>query len=218
MAVKLPAAEHTVSHVPACGTANPCPEATTDKKVISIWFKRLKNRKSHTSGSVILIAGTRLKIADKILLHMSRFERPIDNYNAPESLTQDGIANAVSKTRSHVSIELSALEMEGLIERQLMHYKGASKKKQVFSLTAKGRTAAAQLTDHLKEKNIEISDVIHMQPLSVSKQSGNSVHTRNAKASIAQSFESLEAGKNGMAIRKLTKAIDDITKEMEGSK
>lgn len=65
-------------------------------------------------------------------------------FGASNGLTQDGIAAALGKARSHIAIELDRLAKRGLVQQKLSHVLGRSRCVRVYYLTSSGHELAQE--------------------------------------------------------------------------
>lgn len=78
-----------------------------------------------------------LTVCERILLHLSRY-RWI-SAAAPYELTQDGIAQAIGRTRAHAAMELRKLLDQGMVEAPVSdHVVGGAVKRLVYVMTPAG--------------------------------------------------------------------------------
>lgn len=105
-----------------------------------------------------------LTVGERILLHLSRY-RWI-SAAAPYELTQDGVAQAIGRTRAHAAIELKKLVELGLAEvLRSEHVRGMGAKRQVTVLTPAGLRDAERLKALAAERGVVWTDAI-MAPYS----------------------------------------------------
>ena len=101
--------------------------------------------------------------AERVLLHLSR--HPFTGAAAPYELTQDGIAQAIGRTRAHAAIELKKIVDLGLAEvRRSEHVRGVGAKRQVTVLTPAGMRDAERLKALAAERGLVWTDVIMAPP------------------------------------------------------
>ena len=74
-------------------------------------------------------------IRAQILDHLKTNCRFMDDYNAPESLTQIGIAGALGVTRAHASVEIRKLTKRGMACEYLRHVDGHKTRMKVYGPT-----------------------------------------------------------------------------------
>lgn len=97
---------------------------------------------------------TTITIGERILLHLSRY-RWI-SASAPFELTQDGIAQAIGRTRAHAAIELKKLIDQGKVEAPVTdHVVGGAMKRKVYIMTPAGWAAASRLKWVLADRGID---------------------------------------------------------------
>lgn len=101
--------------------------------------------------------------AERVLLHLSRY--PITGAAAPPEITQDGVAQAIGRTRAHAAIELKKLVELGLAEvLRSEHVRGVGAKRQVTVLTPAGLRDAERLKALAAERGLEWTSVIMAPP------------------------------------------------------
>lgn len=95
-----------------------------------------------------------LTVCERILLHLSQHRWV--GVAAPHELTQDGIAQAIGRTRAHAAIELRKLLDQGMVEAPVSdHVVGGAMKRLVYVMTPAGWTAASRLKSVLAERGID---------------------------------------------------------------
>ncbi|MDI3482715.1 MAG: hypothetical protein PWQ88_586 [Candidatus Methanomethylophilaceae archaeon] len=105
---------------------------------------------------------TGLTVAERILLHLSRFTGYGDEYNAPIDISQNGISVAVRISRAHAAIELKKLKELGLVEESLAHVKGSHSRRKVYHLTPTGSEKARQILDYAEKEGIDVSTLLDL--------------------------------------------------------
>ncbi|MCL2607436.1 MAG: hypothetical protein FWD92_02610 [Methanomassiliicoccaceae archaeon] len=107
---------------------------------------------------------TKLTIAERIVLHLSRYGTQCDDgYNIPWDLTQDGIAASLRITRAHSSIELKKLRENGKVDERQGHIKGGKVRRKSYTLTPAGLEEAKHLKEVAKDEGIDIMPMIDMK-------------------------------------------------------
>jgi DNA-binding MarR family transcriptional regulator len=88
-----------------------------------------------------------LNLYDRTIIHLDLHSRRVDESAGayPHELTQLGAANAVGRTRAHMSIIFRNLETKGMITTSKERIIGEPQHMIVAHLTPSGRTAAAQV-------------------------------------------------------------------------
>ncbi|MDR0791414.1 MAG: hypothetical protein LBE47_02620 [Methanomassiliicoccaceae archaeon] len=106
----------------------------------------------------------RLTIADRIILHMSRYELLNgDGYNTSWDLTQDGIAASLRISRAHSSIELKKLRAKDRIIENQSHIKGGKMKRKSYHLTPLGMEDAKRLKSFAEKEGIDIMPMLDLK-------------------------------------------------------
>lgn len=100
--------------------------------------------------------------SERVLLHLSR--HPFNGAAAPYELTQDGVAQAIGRTRAHAAIEIKKLRGEGLVEQHAEHIRGGAVKRQVALLTPSGIREAERLKAIAAERGLEWTSAIMAPP------------------------------------------------------
>ncbi|MDR2866398.1 MAG: hypothetical protein LBV13_03225 [Methanomassiliicoccaceae archaeon] len=107
---------------------------------------------------------SRLTIAERILLHMSRYDLvKEDQFNITWDLTQDGIAASLRISRAHSSIELKKLRESGRITERQSHIKGCKVKRKSYYLTPLGMEDAKRLMAFAERSGIDIMPMLDMK-------------------------------------------------------
>ncbi|UCG68315.1 MAG: tetratricopeptide repeat protein [Thermoplasmata archaeon] len=99
-----------------------------------------------------------LTAQEKILLHLLGNRRFEDKFEVPNSLTQDGIAKAVSTRRSYVSQATKELMGRRIVVEKLWHIKGEARRRKVYFLTMDGKTQAEKLRNDINEMMVVLKD------------------------------------------------------------
>lgn len=73
----------------------------------------------------------------------------------PQSITQNGIAEALGMTRSHVSLEIGRNSEKGMVEYTLDHVKGCRQRRRCYHLTPKGVDESIRIRSDLAKRGIE---------------------------------------------------------------
>ena len=95
-----------------------------------------------------------LTVGERILLHLSRYRWV--STAAPFELTQDGIAQAIGRTRAHAAIELKKLIDQGLVDAPVSdHVAGGTMKRLVYVMTPAGRDKVVKLRAILAEQGAD---------------------------------------------------------------
>ena len=101
-----------------------------------------------------------LTVADRVMLHMSRFGGiQFNEFGMPYELTEDGIGSCIGKSRAHVSVELKNLQQRGLVEWRNAHVNGTSKKRKTFILTVSGYAKLESIKKKMIEEGLTLDQV-----------------------------------------------------------
>lgn len=91
----------------------------------------------------------RLSVDERLLLQLQAGHDRFDDFIAPASLTQDGLAGTLDLLRNNVSRSLQALESAGLVRHRLAHVAGVFRRVRVYGLSPAGLTQARAAEVHL---------------------------------------------------------------------
>ena len=98
----------------------------------------------------------RLKIQEKILLHLYDYRKYVDRYEYPIEMTQQGIAKVVGISVTHVPRNIKRLLEEGLVESKKGHVAGKKKRITVYFLTHRGIAEAKRIIEEIKNQEVQI--------------------------------------------------------------
>ncbi|MFQ5552962.1 MAG: AAA family ATPase, partial [Thermoplasmata archaeon] len=88
-----------------------------------------------------------LTVAQRVLLHLSLFSKHREEFDVPRRVTQQGIAQSLGLSRSHIALELKKLLEEGSLETRLAHVRNAKSRRKVYFNTFQGERIAATLRE-----------------------------------------------------------------------
>jgi tetratricopeptide (TPR) repeat protein/DNA-binding MarR family transcriptional regulator len=94
----------------------------------------------------------------RIVLHLHRNRKQFDAFEAPFTLSQDGIAEALGMLRNNVSRSLTQLLKEELLVERLAHVAGMKRRRKVYSLTPEGERVAAEALARLANETVTFKD------------------------------------------------------------
>lgn len=100
-----------------------------------------------------------MKIADRILIHLSRYYGHAIEVVAPWAMTQNGIASGVGAERKNVAIPLNRLAESGHIVIHKRHIKGEKSIRKIYSLTASGMEEAGRISRSFGETSVVLIDL-----------------------------------------------------------
>ena len=95
---------------------------------------------------------------ERILLHLRRHYTAKKNVEAPQAVTQKGIADAIDIRVTHVPRSVKKLDEEGLIYESVMHIEGLDKRRKAYFLTEKGMYHANEIKRNLEERMVPFRD------------------------------------------------------------
>ena len=109
-----------------------------------------------------------LTVRERVFLHLLAYQRYQNDSDAPSTITQEGIAEAVDVGRNNVSKVVNSLAEEVMIEVHTKHVKGYASVKKVYFLTPSGYQKALELKSEIERTQITIIDFdgkVHMDDM-----------------------------------------------------
>ena len=100
----------------------------------------------------------KLTVNERILLHLRRYYTAKKEVEAPKTVTQKGIADAIDIRVTHVPRSVKKLDDEGLIYESVMHIEGLDKRRKAYFLTEKGMYQANEIKRTLEERMVPFKD------------------------------------------------------------
>lgn len=98
----------------------------------------------------------RATVRERILIHLLDYTKQRHSSEVPPEVTQAGITDVVSGTRSHVSMVLASMIDSGLIEESLSHISGEMRRKKTYFMTAKGLGEAKEIRGRLLSETVQV--------------------------------------------------------------
>ncbi|MEM3396881.1 MAG: tetratricopeptide repeat protein [Thermoplasmata archaeon] len=95
---------------------------------------------------------------ERILVHLSLYSRYENDFEVPDAISQEGIAEAVYAPRAHVSAVLKEMREAGVVYSKLAHVSRGLRRKNVYFLTEKGKESAKPLIAKIKAEMPEAVD------------------------------------------------------------
>lgn len=108
-----------------------------------------------------------LTVYQKILLHINHVQPRQERFSMPFSLTQTGIASAVGASQNFISVTLTEMARDNLIEEKSAHVEGKSRRMKVYMLTAIGIKKAADLMSYIKNREVLCYNGVNIIPLTI---------------------------------------------------
>ena len=98
-----------------------------------------------------------LTVEQRVLLHL--WDTPLgDNpWEGRPELTQAGVSEAVGIARKHLPRTLKKLREKGQIDEETRHVAGAKQRCRVYSLSTEGRTAARELVEEIRGRQVKVN-------------------------------------------------------------
>lgn len=90
---------------------------------------------------------------------MRRYYSSKKEVEAPQAVTQKGIADAIDIRVTHVPRSVRKLDEEGLIYESVMHIEGMDKRRKAYFLTEKGMFSANEIKRNLESRRIPYRDM-----------------------------------------------------------
>ena len=91
-------------------------------------------------------------VGERILVHLSAFERYANEIDGPEEVTQGGIGEALGLSRAHVALEVRRLITAGRLIQRLVHVRGSRHRRKAYFLTGVGDARVAALRDGVRRR------------------------------------------------------------------
>ncbi len=91
---------------------------------------------------------------EKLLIYLRNYLDCKEGGIFPKEVTQEGIAEGVDMSRTHVSRVVQGLIDEGLLKEHLANVKGSGRKLKTYTLTMKGIRAAEDIISQLEDTDI----------------------------------------------------------------
>ncbi|MDG6225203.1 MAG: hypothetical protein QCI82_06790 [Candidatus Thermoplasmatota archaeon] len=95
-----------------------------------------------------------LTVDERVILHLMEYSLYEEDYEAPEGMTQAGIASGISVARKHIPRAVNKLMSEGLVASRVSHVKGSKQRKKVYHLTFEGKALSRRIWDALGKKEV----------------------------------------------------------------
>jgi len=95
-------------------------------------------------------------IGDRMIAHLSGYDRYEDEYDCPVELTQEGIGRALGISRPHVALEVRRQVADGRVRQRLAHVRGSRNRRKVYFLTLTGHARLAELREAARGRLITI--------------------------------------------------------------
>jgi len=91
-------------------------------------------------------------VGERILVHLSGFERYANEIDGPEDVTQGGIARALGLSRAHVALEVNRLIAARRLTLRLLHVRGSRHRRKAYFPSAAGYARVAVLRDDVRRR------------------------------------------------------------------
>lgn len=99
----------------------------------------------------------RVSVENRILILLSENPGWEEKYDAPEIISQKGVARELSMRQNNVSRALTELSAKGLVISKSSRIKGLQRKKRVYYLTETGKETATELLNNLMGRIVLLS-------------------------------------------------------------
>lgn len=97
-----------------------------------------------------------LTVAERIILHLSRFIDYENEFDVPLDVSQDGISQALRISRAHAAVEVKKLKESGELIEKLAHVKGGKARRKSYFLTPMGFEHSQKLKKFAEKEGIDI--------------------------------------------------------------
>lgn len=95
-----------------------------------------------------------LTVDERVALHLYDFVPYEEDFEAPDGITQAGIAKGVGIARKHVPRAVKKLITDELVETRVSHVKGGRQRKKVYYLTFEGKALARRIWEALAKRTV----------------------------------------------------------------
>jgi len=99
-----------------------------------------------------------LTVDERVILQLYEYIPYEEDFEAPDAITQAGIAKGVGIERKHVPRAVKKLISENLVETRVSHVKGGRQRKKVYYLTFEGKALARRIWESLSKKLVVIRE------------------------------------------------------------
>ncbi|MEM2869446.1 MAG: tetratricopeptide repeat protein [Thermoplasmata archaeon] len=99
-----------------------------------------------------------LTVEEWILVHLLRFSRPPNEFEAPWGTTQYGIAEAIGTGQDHVSRAVRRLVQKGLASETKRRVDGVQERRKVYFLTPAGEAVAIALKERAEGIPVKVTE------------------------------------------------------------
>ncbi|NPA74843.1 MAG: AAA family ATPase [Euryarchaeota archaeon] len=100
----------------------------------------------------------RLRNSEKILLHLYDYRKYEGKYEYPPEITQQGIAERIGISVTHVPRNIKKLVEDGLVKKIKAHVPGKKKKVTVYLLTPTGIAEVKKIIEKINQNRIQVGD------------------------------------------------------------
>jgi DNA-binding MarR family transcriptional regulator len=95
-----------------------------------------------------------LTVDERVILHLLEYSSHEEDFEAPESTTQAGIATGIGIARKHVPRAVNKLIVDNLVLTRVSHVKGAKQRKKVYHLSPRGKELGRKIWETLGKKEV----------------------------------------------------------------
>lgn len=99
-------------------------------------------------------------VNERVMLHLYRFHKYVDEFEVPFDLTQYGIAHYIGIQQKHVPRAMKKLMDDEYVEERVSHIIKSPRKQKVYFLTPNGFTFANNLRDKFQDEIIRFQTEI----------------------------------------------------------
>lgn len=104
-----------------------------------------------------------LTVAERILLHISQYQKLKDSYDVPFDISQDGIAQTLVISRAHAAVELKKLKEAGEVLERLAHIKRGRNKRKVYFLSESGEEKSSKIRRFAESEGIDVGPCVDLR-------------------------------------------------------
>lgn len=134
---------------------------------------------------------------EKVLLHLKDYSHLSEDKDYPEAVTQKGISDRLSMSRTHTSRITKDLVKEDLVVERSSHVKGKGRKLKTYHLNERGLKKAENISSQLKDQKVKVLLKDHEQEMKLDNVIDKIEDKLNEKLDILDFIERIDKHKVG---------------------
>lgn len=124
---------------------------------------------------------------ERVLLHLAQFFYNAEDYESPRETSQEGIAEAVGVSFTHVPRAVESLRKKDLLTEHKMHTPGSDRKRKTYLLSHSGYQRADEIKDQLLNSEVLVKGERGLEPAVVSDLLGPSASNADLLTLLSRS-------------------------------